>query len=76
MNEQANEPMITMTMRVPVELVVTLKQISEQLGIGIHHTTLARQCLVALTSPSEFGDLVLNSVRAASVVNEGEHGDP
>lgn len=65
MDERANESMITMTIRVSPELSRTLKQAGERLGT--HYTTLVRQCLIAIVNPSEFGDMVLDSVRAAGV---------
>lgn len=64
MNEQTNESMITMTIRVTPRLSQALRQAGTRLGTK--HTTLVRQCLIALTEPSEFGDMVLDSLRAAS----------
>lgn len=61
--EQMNEAMITMTIRIPRELDTALRRAGGRLGT--YYTTLARQCLIAIVNPSEFGDMVLDSVRAA-----------
>ena len=63
MNDKTNEVMVTMTIRVPPELVRTLRLVGKRLGMN--YTTVARRCLLALVSPSEIGDLVMSSVGAA-----------
>lgn len=70
MNEQTSESMITMTVRISPSLSRALKQAGERLGT--HYTTLVRQCLVAIVNPSTFGDMVLDSVRAAGMTSEVE----
>lgn len=57
-------PTTTITIRIPRRLDRSLKRAGKRLGI--YHTALIRQCLIALVEPSEFGDMVLESVRAAS----------
>ena len=65
---ETNETMITVTVRIPRKLDVALRRTGVLLGT--HHTTLVRQCLLAIMVPSEPGDLMLETMRSASAYGE------